>query len=258
MVTVGDIKQDSNIRILLYGPSGAGKTMLGLTLGKGLHVIDIDGNLISGATFDDQHHQHRRAATVLDCREPNPREPVSWAKAKSNLETIAEAGENWEGQALMIDSLTALCSSCMSYVQARDGWKSSGRGGPTQGQYGTFGVEMINFLMRMHSIPRIVILTAHDTEVWQDDVQGVKVYVPGKMLPPQIPIRFTEIWYLKPVKDEASPDDNPRYTRELITSPTSSIFCCSRLQVPSGTKVDSGLPAILNKCGIDFERRPLD
>lgn len=256
MPTVADLQKPKNIRILLYGPSGAGKTLLGLTLGKGLTTIDLDGNLISGVTYQDEHRPHRMAVEVKDCTEPDPKKPVSWALANSALNEVADAGDSWPEQALMIDSLTALCNGCMNEVRRRDGWKSSGSGGPTMGQYGQFGQEMTNFLITMHSIPRIVVMTAHDTDVWMDDTQGVKIFVPGKMLPPQLPIRFTEIWYLRAKNSGEEGDVKP--VRELITVQTESIFACSRLQVPSGTNVDQGLPKILTDHGIPFERRPLD
>lgn len=244
-------------KILLYGSSGSGKSVLATTLGSDADLIDTDGSLLSVKRFNDKWTQTRGQINVLDCLEVDAlNSAIAFEKAKSYVHSIAGQCQKktYPKKALIIDSWTSLCSACIRRVSGMTGSVVKKLG---FNEWGIVVTELENFLFVAKSLPILVVMTAHQMEVpiktaggeaEEEELTMTKILTPTQKLPDKVSNMFDERWHLE-MKEEAGGKLVSRVqvkTGRLIDANT-------RLNIENNLDASLGLKEILKKGGFDLD-----
>lgn len=254
-------------KILIWSPSGSGKTALAATYGDGLYVIDIDDSLLTCFRLQDSFTKDRLAIEPYDAVERDTRTATSFIKTKQKLIAInnAVASGSWNGSdgrkltGLLVDGLSFLCDACLRYVLYNSGKlgkelarssdpKELLKNNSSQAEWGLMINEMEQIMQLIRGLPIPVILTAHAITV--TDAAGMTKYeiaIPTKHLPPRIPGFFDEVWFLDTQFAAAG-----KIERVLRTS-VSPVFASNKTrgQLPDGTNCNVGMRNLISKLGYD-------
>lgn len=262
MPKVGDMKQGP-LKILIYGPSGTGKTGLALTIGAIGQIIDLDLGVETALGMarqnpSDPFAEVRKLVDHLPCGEPNPTtEARAFELAKTYLIAInnAIAQGKYPYKVLIVDSFTLLADAAMRYILKVNGRLSRPAtlpdrgnigGGISQPEWGLMIDQVEQFILLLRGLPIHVILLAHSTPLKNDNDSFIRyeIAIPTKRLPPRVPAYFDELWFLE--MQQAAGNST---RRKLRTNATTMFDARSRAGLPDGTDVNIGMPEIFKLLG---------
>ena len=173
-------------RVLIWGPSGTGKTYFGLTF-PGVKIYDFDGGLLTGVSKD-----------LPEFVDASSYESFRGAGAFEQFLRDWKADiKNPKIQTLFIDSLTSLSDHMMRTVLKLDGKDVDSN--PKIQHWGS----LINQLRTLfysavaESGTKNLVVSAH-SQILADDEEGKVKYVPliaGKKLPDRIGLWFDEVYH---------------------------------------------------------------
>ena len=200
---LSDMKPSENIKILIYGESGSGKTCFASRAPGPVWFADFDGKVNSAAQFlkgDKQLEQ-----ITYDDYVPKGDLPADrFNNELERLQKLATAGD-FPYKTIVLDSLTTFCDESMKYlIKSNPGIKRTVTRGvqvPALQDYGMFRIFMKQTLMAIPAMPCNVIVTAH-IQIEKDENTGEILrtpMMPGK-LARELPIYFAEV-YRSFVKD---------------------------------------------------------
>lgn len=182
--------QTENIRFLVYGQSGSGKTYSLRTAKKPIFVDSFDpgGSVVLSDLIEKGEAVVRSDFENEDAKHPRAFE--AWDKAFDELER-AQVMQKFGTYCL--DSATTWGQACLNYVM-----KKAGRAGgtPQQNDWYPQMVLMEAGIRRIFSLPCDVIFICHD-DVQKDEILGKMTRAPmltGKAKT-RIPLLFSEIYY---------------------------------------------------------------
>ena len=195
---LSELKTDENIKILLFGDSGVGKTCFASKFPGPTHYYDFDLKVGSVNNFNSSIDH-----ITYDQYPMNKFNPAESGKlfndAMGELKKHAQAG-TFPYKTIVIDSLTTLSDRIMEYLmKSNPGIKrvlTQGGQAPALQDYGVFRIFMKQFIAEILNFPCNIIMTAHVEDV-KDETTGRILRVPmltGK-LAKELPIYFEEVYY---------------------------------------------------------------
>lgn len=200
---LSEVKTDGNLKILLYGPAGSGKTCFAASLPTPILYLDFDDKVDSAALFHKKDQARLDAIDVRRLAAGLSQNPISELEKIVTNELIPQqkAGA-MQYKTLVLDSLTTFSSATLKYiVDTNPGIKRvpSKQGlQPTMQDYGILKREFEKLIPGLLSLQMNVIMLGHvSTE--RDDLTGE--IVRGVMLDgsfgKSLPIYFKEVWTTK-------------------------------------------------------------
>lgn len=211
----------SKKNILIYGPTGTGKTQLFATIpGKKLvYCFDPTGlDTLTGLDIDAAHFPPdspigigRTQKGAKDPKASKPAEPVAYANFEDHIEQMLET--RFEGyDAIGFDSLTSLQAMILdriAYINNRYGQVSE------LSDYNIMGDTILKILRAAFSCPQIVYVTGH-SDLVQDDISK-KVqnqFDIVKNVRRLLPRNVSDLWITS-----VNPDQNePRFSIQTLPS----------------------------------------
>lgn len=176
--------QSKKWKILLYGPSGAGKTSFAATFPNPL-FLDLEGGLRSTV----------RIKPVL--RYPsNPNRVVSSFKSVHNFYKLVKETKNPDFDTIVVDSLNELQILITKHIVSEFDATRMYEDQLTYSDYGKMGREFINIIRDFISLPYNIIFTAIETPREYEDQQVYPKFV-GKMVWPDLQRIIEMIGYCK-------------------------------------------------------------
>lgn len=233
---LSQVKTDGQLKILLYGPAGTGKTCFAAGLPTPILYLDFDNKVDSAALF---YKKDQARLEDIDVRQLAPtlsQSPMIELEKiiKEELIPQQQAG-TMKYRTIVLDSLTVFSSAALKYiVETNPGIKRPvSRQGqqPTPTDYGILKREFAKLIPGLLSLPLNVIMIGHiSTE--RDDLSGE--IVRGTMLDgsfsKELPIYFKEVWVTKV-------DDKGNYLAQ--TKPDMKFACRSQIPgLPNPLKLD--------------------
>jgi hypothetical protein len=197
---LSEVKTDGNLKILLYGLAGTGKTCFAAGFPTPILYLDFDNKVDSAALF------HKKDQVRLEGIDVRPLAPTLSQSPIAELEKIItnelipqqKAGE-MKYKTLVVDSLTIFSAATLKYiVETNPGIKrpvSKQGQQPTPADYGILKREFAKLIPGLLSLPMNVIMLGHiSTE--RDETTGE--IIRGTMLDgsfgKELPIYFKEVW----------------------------------------------------------------
>ncbi|MGD2215173.1 MAG: ATP-binding protein [Gemmatimonadales bacterium] len=190
----------ASLNVLVYGPSGAGKTYLARTTGalEQTLVVAAEPGLL---TLRDVDIAVTCVTSIADLK---------------RVYAYLRSGEH-PYQWVVLDSLSEVAEVCLVAAQQTAITKQGKRDGLKA--YGDMGETMIALVRAFRDLPLHVVMTAKQERI-QDD-QGRLVYVPslpGRKLGQAVPYLLDEVLALRAELGEPDADGRPVVTRYLQTT----------------------------------------
>lgn len=184
------------IKLLVYGESGAGKTIFATTFPTPIKIFDFDGKISSAVNYwrgdtklADMDADHLQPAGAGD------KPFVRFNTELTKLEELAKKGD-FPFKTVIFDSLTTYCESMLREVMRQHPeTKRFDSHTPVLQDYGIMNSHFKVFLSRMLQLPCHVVFTAH-IQSEKDESTGALVRQPlatGK-LPMLVPMMFEEVY----------------------------------------------------------------
>lgn len=177
--SLSDAVADNGLKILVHGPAGAGKTVLGATAGVPTLIISAEAGLLSIKDAPS----YIRATTVTSLQD-----------IYDVYEYLAEDHVcDW----VVLDSISEIAEVVLAYerTQTKD---------PRQA-YGQLQDQMNALLRKFRDLPHYNVLMTCKQQRLSDDLAGTTMYMPampGAKLAQSIPYLFDEVFALRVEKDD--------------------------------------------------------
>lgn len=184
------VKVDENIRILIYGQSGTGKTYSLRTARKPLFIDSFDPG---GSVVLADLIAKGEAIVRTQFENEDPKNPTAFAAWDSSLDKIEQSGVMEKFGTYVLDSATTWGQACLNTILAKAGRAG---GTPQQNDWYPQMVLMEAGIRRIFKFPCDVIFICH-SDIQKDEVIGKIVRSPmltGKSKT-RIPLLFSEVYY---------------------------------------------------------------
>lgn len=201
MQSLDEIELDNNLKLLLFGNSGVGKTVFATSFPGKTYVADFDKKISSAAKHWKVHKPEKlKNIAVENYIKPDPKNPNKLPADRLN----ADLGSFMEQDPfpydnIVIDSLTTMSDQVMDYIiKSNPGVKrfvTKGAQVPSQQDYGIARIFFKQLIGAIAALPCRVIVTAH-IQTEKDEATGQILRTPmlaGK-LRGELPIYFEEVW----------------------------------------------------------------
>lgn len=205
MTTLADLRATPQIKALLIGSPGAGKTVFATSFPYPSEIDDFDGKADSAALFYGKDPERLAGVTVHNYM-PTAGEPIGqnyqrWYTRLVEREKAVAAG-TFKIKTLIVDSITSFWLAMMPEVMRQNKTYAGKRAKvndteqPAQGDYGMLQGHFQNMVYRTLALPCNVIFIGHlqteKSEMTGELLRGLAV--PGKVLGPWMPVAFKESW----------------------------------------------------------------
>lgn len=220
------------LKVLLWGPSGTGKTKLASTF-PNPHFIDLDNGMLTVAGQDVRYitlSEKQTEDTDFDeiCKS-NKKDPVKQGAQSLYAKTVFLlnhwGNELTEEDTLVVDSLTMLNRAAISYTL-----KLSGVSAMRQNDWGAAQALIENIFEEIKTTKCHVVFIAHDSFV-KDEESGFVSWLPATIgkLATRVACYFDEVWL---TGTERSKDRKGEQDYYIETRPTRRTTAKSRLSLP--------------------------
>lgn len=201
MAQLSDLKTSENIRLLLFGDSGTGKTCFASGWPGPVHYADFDGKVSSAAAFLADSPK----LAEISYENYAPTDKIGTAGARFNADLGKMRKEGKLPGTLVLDSLTTFSDEMMRYLmKLNPGIKrmdTLGAATPAMQDYQVARLFFKQMLGELLNLPCNLVVTAH-VQMDKDEITGEILRTPmiaGK-LSRELPILFPEV-YRSYVKD---------------------------------------------------------
>lgn len=200
MPTLAEIKTDGNLKILVYGNSGSGKSCFAVGLPTPTLYLDFDGKADSAALFYKNDMERLKNVDVRNLSQGFVQSPiVELEKIIANELIPQEQSGTMKFKTLILDSITTFSAQTLKHiVDSNPGIK---RVVTKQGQqpgmqdFGILKREFAKLIPNILALPCNVIMLGHiSTE--KDDISGEIIRGPAMdgSFAKDLPIYFKEVW----------------------------------------------------------------
>jgi thymidine kinase len=229
MANTKDIDVSKGMKILLYGPSGTGKTELASTF-PNPHFIDLDRGLLSLSGKDIKY-------ITISAKETTDPDFLAIPKgdryAKADPFTKAmKLAEYWantltEDDTLVVDSISFLNEYAVDYIL-----KIANQATPRIQDWGAAQGMLSDFLEQLNDVKCNVIIIAHNQFV-KDEQSGFVSWLPDTIgkLATKISVYFDEVYLTGVERGRGNERDKVIYYIETV--PTRATTAKSRLGLPN-------------------------
>lgn len=196
---LSEIDPSENVKVLVYGEAGAGKTVFACGFPGPVYVADFDGKVSSAASYYRGIGQGARLEEIdYDDYTKQGETDIAfnrWSRKLYELEQEAQQG-TLRYRTVVIDSLTFYADRAMEKVMADNpAIRGPVKGIPGLQHYGVFNPHFKAQLARALNLPCNIVVTSH-IKMDKDELSGQIVRGPmltGK-LQAFIPILFPEVY----------------------------------------------------------------
>ena len=208
--------KDKKLKVLIYGPSGVGKTRFACTFPKP-YVFDFDNGMLSVRGIDVEYD------TYFD-EDKNGKNVTSALKEfKKKMASLSDSYET-----LVIDSVTTLQDYSMNELL-----RLNNREEPTLHEWGRLVSWLSDTFLTITKNKINVVIIAHEQTI-KDELTGeinIQPLIVGKKMPNQLPLFFDEVYRLGVRQSAKDIDGNRKSIFEFRTTGTNRYIAKSRLDV---------------------------
>jgi phage nucleotide-binding protein len=197
---LSEMKPNEDLKVLVYGDSGTGKTCFACGFPGPIMVLDFDNKVSSAAA----HYAGTDQLGQIDYENFAPVDEKGTSGERANI-LLGEIKKDLKYKTIVLDSLTTFGDEMMKYLmRINPGIKRNTTRGvqlPTLQDYGLARGFFKAFIQELLNIPCNIVVTAH-IQIDKDEHTGAIVRSPmfaGK-LAKELPIYFSEV-YVSSVKD---------------------------------------------------------
>lgn len=229
MPSLSSLKPNNDLKIMVYGQSGVGKSVFASTFPGPVYIADFDGKISSAAGYLRENDKKQLEQVEFDSFLPERGKELSFDRFTKTLNAhskVAESG-SFPYKTYVIDSMTLFYEAILQKtIKNNPGIKRVEASTPSMMDYRIAGIHFKQFVSGILALPCNVVFTAH-SERKQDETTGeiqIQPLISGK-LAAEIPIRFKEVYYLSIMKNKEGD-----LTHALQTRTSGTMVC--RTQIP--------------------------
>jgi AAA domain len=238
MATLETLVTQQKLKLLVYGQSGAGKTVFSAGAPKPL-FLDFDGKVSSAASYYSVHAPERLKEISYENMTDLPGQERPFRRFSKLLKQLHEqaAAGKLPYETVVLDSLTLFLDAFMADVIAENPGVKRPNNVPALQDYQILNLQFKDVMSKLLALPCHVIVIGHITSETNQETGRIywKPLVPGK-LADRLPQIFTEVYRAYVVHQ----DGKQQY---LCQTSSDGEYVC-RTQIP-------GLPA---QIPADFNR----
>lgn len=214
MPNLTDLKPQENIKLLLFGDSGSGKTVFSTGWPGPIHVLDFDNKISSAAAF----WQGQAQLNEITYENYGPVDSRGTSAERCNAAVGQMKKDGKLPRTLVLDSLTTFSDEVMRYLMRLNPgikrFETKGAQVAAQQDYQVARLFFKQVLTELINLPCNIVVTAH-IQIDKDETTGEIFRTPmlaGK-LSRELPIYFSEVYrsYAKDGKYWAQTKSDARY-----------------------------------------------
>ncbi len=197
---LSDISVTDNMKVLIYGNSGTGKTCAAASFPTPMLYLDFDGKVDSAAAFYSDDKPRLEQIEVRDLSAKMEQDPIEELLKILDNELIPQQKAGvMKFKTLVIDSLTTFSSAVLGHiVKTNPGIKrvSTKQGfQPGMQDFGILKRELTKLIPGILSLPMNVVMLAH-IKIDRDEVTGELIRGPHMdgSFAADLPIYFKEVY----------------------------------------------------------------
>lgn len=238
MQTLDTLVTTQKLKLLIYGQSGAGKTVFSAGAPKPL-VLDFDGKVSSAASYFAHNAPERLKEISFENLTDTPGQDRPFRRFSKILRDLQAqaAGGKFPYETVILDSLTLFLDAFMADIMAENPGVKRPNNVPALQDYQILNLQFKDVMSRLLSLPCHVIVVGHITSETNQETGRIfwKPLVPGK-LADRLPQIFSEVYRAYVI----SKDNQPQFV--LQTSSDGEYIC--RTQIPG---IPTHIPSDFNR-----------
>jgi hypothetical protein len=227
-VKLSEVKTAGNLKILLLGAPGSGKTCFAASLPYPMLYLDFDNKVDSAALFHKGDLDRLEGIDVRDLSPSIATNPIAALEKIIREELIPqEKSGGMKFKTIVLDSITTFSSATLKHiVDSNPGVSRSSFAQGKQPGLQDFGIlkrEFIKLIPGLLALPCNVVMCAH-VETFKDANSGVIIRSPmmDGSFSEMLPVYFKEVWHCY-VTDKGE---------FLAQTKADTKFSCLRSQIP--------------------------
>lgn len=226
MKTLDQLVNTQKIKLLVYGQSGAGKTVFATGAPKPL-VLDFDGKVSSAASYYSVNDPDKLKEIGYEDMTEIPGQPRPFRRFKAILAQLQKdaAEGKLKHETIIVDSLTLFIDSLMADIIAENPGVKRVNGVPALQDFQIMNIQFKDVMSQLLGLPCHVIVIGHITSETNQETGKIfwKPLVPGK-LADRLPQVFTEVYRAYVVHNKGQ-------TEYLCQTSSDGDYVC-RTQIP--------------------------
>jgi hypothetical protein len=228
--------------ILIFGPSGTGKTALTSQASNG-YCFDFDDGMRTAATLRDKFFDQRQGIEFDTYLDRDPKNPDAYHRAIMKLIQIRGQiqAKTWKHDAVVVDSMTGLSKAIM--LKSMKDQVGDSLGEPERNHWGSMVNYMRSFMTQIRCLNCLVLITAH-LQTIDDDKGQLMAMLPSSITrnhgAKDLPWCVDEMWYSQVV-----PAGGGKFDYVVSGSPIDKVTTCSRSSIGRVKHSEIGLVKLL-------------
>lgn len=217
---LSELKPSENLKVLVCGPAGTGKTCFAAGMPYPILYLDFDGKVDSAAAFFAGDKDRLDNIDVRDMsKKLSAVDPLAEMLKVIKEELVPSQAGGGQYKTLVIDSVTTFSSAVLQHiVMTNPGIKRVGSAQgvqPGMQDYGILKREFMKLIPGLLSLPMNVVMLGH-IKIDRDDLTGEIIRGPlmDGSFSQELPIYFKEVYrsYMKDGKSLAQTQSDPYYS----------------------------------------------
>ena len=225
---LSEIKTEGNLKVLLLGAPGAGKTCFAASLPYPMLYLDFDNKVDSAALFHKNDKERLAGIDVRQLSKGIERNPIEELERIISTELIPQEKSGvLKFKTIVLDSITTFSEATLKYIVdsnpgvTRPAFKQGKQ--PGLQDYGILKREFAKLIPGILALPCNVIMCAH-IDTYKDANTGtiIRSAMMDGSFSEALPIYFKEVWHVF-VDDKGN---------HIAQTKADTKFSCLRSQIP--------------------------